>query len=386
MLLSRNEENPHKSSNNLSMLANFALLLSLGSGSGSGSPLECQCEPTDARATVTWCNEMCTQGAPDLVLCRCNIISVTQPQGFALMLKQVVAGADCSQAYDVHERVFGTLANDGDFLDGRGVQWPLEGGAHGVALAWLSDHAALQTFLTDSATGCCGADVTTLAQCKCRIGVSVGIWPNVAACRAAETGEPGGVPMTYWGLIPEKTPNDTLVPRVVSPKDSVYVTAPNWANVVAALPYTFAPVFRSAGGGSAAGTFVPPRNCTAGERATLVAELKAFLSDDGADTWEKAVASDPATAAALGASAGPNGVRNVTVARFAQLLQSTAGAALCTNAMAVRTYLWYALDANSEFLGTGFDASGDPEYVTMLNPKLASIGAKTELFGLPMQD
>jgi len=103
-----------------------------------------------------------------------------------------------------------------------------------------------------------------------------------------------------------------------------------------------------------------------------VAELKAFLSDDGADTWEKAVASDPATAAALGASAGPNGVRNVTVARFAQLLQSTAGAALCTNAMAVRTYLWYmyALDANSEFLGTGFDASGDPEYVMMLNPKL----------------
>ena len=341
---------------------------------------ECQCQPIDARASIAWCSQMCTQGAPDLTLCRCNVIAVTQPQGYALMLKNVIAATNCSQAYDVHERVYGTLANDGDYLDGRGVDFPADSGPHGTALAWLSDHAALQSFLTNNITGCCGADVRTLARCKCRIGVSVGIWPDEAACTAAHPGEQGSGPMTYWALIPEIAP--ALVPHVVSPKDSVFVTSPNWANVVAALPYTYAAVFKSVQTRS----FVPPRNCTADEQAKLVSQLRSFLSDDGTDTWEKAVAADPATAQALGASVGPTGTRNVTVARFAQFLQASGGDGMCTSATAVRTFLWYALDANSEFLGTGFDASGDPEYVTMLNPQLASIGPKTELFGLPMQD
>ena len=109
------------------------LLLLVSAVVVSGAP-ECQCEPIDARASASWCSQMCTQGAPDLDLCRCNVIAVTQPQGYALMLKTVVAARNCSQAYDVHERVFGTLANDGDFLDGRAVDFPASGGPHGVAL------------------------------------------------------------------------------------------------------------------------------------------------------------------------------------------------------------------------------------------------------------
>jgi hypothetical protein len=388
----------------VSLLA-FCALLS-ASRTAAQHEGECVCTGKTPTISTKYCQDNCNQGAFNADFCDCAVVSVKQPQAFALYLRKAVAGISCDQKFSVWDSVYGTLANDGVYLDGRGIDWPLDdpGGPRGVALSWLSDHNAMDGFLTNEATGCCryaiqlllrvvnpsllccSANVTTLQQCKCKIGTSVGLWASDADCDTAGN-------YSYYGLIPEQT--DDLSPHVVSPEDSVYVTAPTWTNIVAAMPFTYEMVFANFPGGAAA---LGLGNCTAAQQAELVAKLSSF--SDGKDSWRAAVIAGAATAGALGADFQPTGVSNVTVARYGAFLQAPSAAAasssasspMCTDAMAVRTYLWWALDANSEFLGTGDDTSGNPEFVTMLNPSVMEIQGgcngcgKTDLFALQMQD
>jgi len=279
------------------------------------------------------------------------LLSSSEELGRAI--EKVSLGASCSNTYRVSPSLVSTLTYDGDYLDGRGVDFR----KGGVALAWLVGNTDIEAWLNSD---CCDSSVRSLPQCFCKIAYDVGL----------RSEEPAHLDESDYLDYSRRfalvfSPSKQGMTQQVSRPGELDLISPSWEHLVGLMPDTFEHVFSS----------LPiedrPRCSLDSEQAHHMAEIlkNSTLQQGGEghpDSWQVLAQANPDMLHRLGASLhGPDGVTIDTLAAV--------GDELCSDPLAVRTYMWFALDANDLFLGTGVTAGGSDEIITCPNVKLASL-------------
>jgi len=264
--------------------------------------------------------------------------AISTPAAFHDSLLAVIKGRSCSTNYTVDKNIYGHLGESKPntaFLDGRTA---IDGRGH-RAYVWFSDYTMLEMALNSETRGCCGADVTSLKSCGCRIAKAAG----VTSCDKVDS----------YVVLQRPTQNGLRIVR------------PDWRSVIEAIPDTYSAVFRS-------------RNLTAPTCDVSVESMVRTLQGlkEGGNSWNGVVRSDPATAKELdlhpGTTANETGISQLTAADFAALARE---GRFCESPLAVRAYLARFMDANPLFRGDGVGPDGNPEFISFTNPKIADIGA-----------
>jgi len=249
-------------------------------------------------------------------------ISVSSPHEFTTALQAVIAAESCSVRYEVSPDLFGTLKSFKDPPD------PSEKLGHQPLMAWMSGPKMLTEILNNESVGCCAASVQTNSECVCRIASAVGIPMESVA------------PSTHWHYIAlhaEVTNSSSWE----SQNTSIDVLVPTWTNMLRVLSETMPHVFE-------------------GQSCSPSSEVLAWLL-----RWSYEALFEHFKADFL-----HFGAQNGCAVNSTELLQL--GEAACKNVAAVRLLLCSLFDANEEFLGTGRGPAGEPEYVVVPSPLLAS--------------
>lgn len=287
-----------------------------------------------------------------------DTITIDTPNDFTNQLTSIIDMCATTNQYNVNKDLYGTLTiKNSKYLDGRGINFNTDADNRGVAIAWLSNNELLNQILTcdsdsDSDKNLCGG-VKSKQICACNIAKTVGLISDDKYTECTSNAD-NNYNYEYITMI-DKNP-----------------ISPTWENMLTNIPSTFNDVFGK-------------NNMTCSVTSQNISSFSDYYKNktenpttSNPNSWSKIIAGDLGIAQKLNITSetnnDENGVNKLTIKDFKDL-----GATFCTSTVALRTYMNWAMDANSEFLGTGFGpnlnstTTGDPEFITIPNRTLTTL-------------
>ena len=254
----------------------------------------------------------------------------------------MISRKSCDIKYTVESGLFCSLQDNGSIT---------LGGSISNEFVWLNGKGRMEAFLNNNITGCC--DVDTVAECGCRIGADVGMGWGLSGCSDEPNYSESNRSTTVLLVVMGKKLAS------LSPPGEVDAWSPTWQNLMLNLKYFVQEAFKE----RAPRSEVP--NSMAETLQSFV--VPASSSSDGLpNSWALAFEADIPMATLVQAT--KSGVAKVTADSMLR-----AGEALCTNPTAVRTFLWWYIDCNMEFLGNGKGPDGRDEYFSIPNQLVSTL-------------